>query len=100
MGVAGDDAQVVDGELRVQLAEVLRQTGAQHTDLGVRSHDGVVVDGDLQVVFFQEIPLDVVDDVMGRQWVAFGRELDMERSKLVAGAVIVDHESCTPNTPG
>ena len=92
VGVAGDDAQVVDGELRVQLAEVLRQAGAQHTDFGVRSHDGVVVDGDLQVVFFQEIPLDVVDDVMGRQRVAFGRELDVERSELVAGAVIVDHE--------
>ena len=92
VAAAGDDAQIVDGKLGVQLAEVLRQPGAQHPHGGVRGHDGVIVDGDLQIVFFQKIPLDVVDDVVSGQWVGLGGELDVERSKLVAGAVVVDHQ--------
>ena len=44
------------------------------------------------MVFFQEIPLDVVDDVVGFQRVGLGGELDVERCELMPRAVVVDHQ--------
>ena len=62
VAVPRHDPQIVDGEPRVQLAGMFLQTGPQHPHRRVRRDDGVVMDGDLQPVFFEKVVLDVLNE--------------------------------------
>ena len=80
--------------------DFLHQAGPQHPHPGVRSDDGVIVDGQQQVHFLPHIVFDVVDQVVGFQGVHLGGELHMEGRELAAGAVVVDHHVMDAQHPG
>ena len=88
MDGTGGNAEVVDGEGRVQPLHLGCDLGAK---LGgpLVAHHRVHVDGGLDVMLGLQLPLNVVDDVVDLQQVAVSGDLGVKRHHGPAGAVVV-----------
>jgi len=85
-------AEIVDGELGVDLPQRAEHQRLRLVELLVVRDDRVVVDDELHVELPLDLVLDVVDDLVALQHVLAAVHLDVDARKAAAGAVVVDDE--------
>ena len=72
------------------------QQPAQLFHVWVAGHDGVVMNGHMHPIFLPDVTLDIIDQVMAFQHIAFGGHFHMKHRKAAARAVIMHHQIMHP----
>ena len=89
---AAGDAEIVHGELRVDLRQQVGRHDAAFGGFFITDGDGVHMDADLTAQLVVDLPFHRIDDIMDGGDIVVLIHLGVQRGKQPSGAVIVDDE--------